>query len=127
VPATVVKIVVPGGTRPKMVAILREELDHNAKATVVGQAEGRIPALSRLRPCPNDQQKTKKDCCQKAYALQPPFWLSALTGRLAFSNDRAGASHLNLRFGRGTFPEISPMTAPPPQAFQKRPRATLDG
>jgi hypothetical protein len=26
---------------------------------------------------------------------------------------------LSRRFGRGTFPEISPMTAPPPQAFQK--------
>ena len=63
--STVVEIPVIGGARPLPVATVSEKLDHDAGRSAVGQLKGRIAAVSRLYPCPDDQQKSEKDRCQK--------------------------------------------------------------
>jgi hypothetical protein len=50
---------------PLPLSSLREELDHNVEAGFVSHIEGRVSALSRFGPYPNDQQKAEKDCRQK--------------------------------------------------------------
>jgi hypothetical protein len=61
----IIKVPMACGAWPLPLASLREELDHNVKAGFVSHFKGRVSALSRLRPWPNDQQKTEKDCRQK--------------------------------------------------------------
>ena len=59
----VVQDVVFGGAWPHPVAILRVELEDDDVGSFVGHLEGRVSCSSRPGPCPNDQQKTEKECC----------------------------------------------------------------
>jgi hypothetical protein len=53
--SVVAKGPVGGGARPHPVAILREKFDHDAEPSIVGQLEGRVPALSRPGASRNKQ------------------------------------------------------------------------